>query len=83
MAAVLHLSCVTSRHSHVYGSVLLSLQVVSVDRMLTMSTGTSVQIASIVSYWPRYLEPLANQYPTTATPILLLEGTLDPQTENM
>jgi hypothetical protein len=59
------------------------LQLVSVERMLTMSTGSSTQIAPIVSFWPRYDEPLVNQYPSTTTPVLLLEGTLDPQTEHM
>jgi hypothetical protein len=37
--------------------------------------------AATGSLWPRYTDPLTNQYPNTTVPMVFLQGTLDGQTE--
>lgn len=56
-------------------------EVLATEASLAMSTGLGPRIAAVVPIWPRYtVGPAAHATPNTTTPILFLQGQLDPAT---
>lgn len=56
-------------------------QIIATEAGLVVSTGLEPAIAAIVPIWPRYnVDAMVHATPVTSTPLLFLQGELDPAT---